>query len=142
MTSTASSTRSTACSGAARDRHRGSDVSVVMTVRDGDRYLAEALDSILEQRSAPGEVVVVDDGSRDRTPEVLVGYADEVHGDHAGATAASSGGEPRRRRSITDLVAFLDADDTWTPDALGTRVARMSGGGGGPDAVFGPCSSS
>lgn len=51
-------------------------VSVVMTVYDGEQHLAEAVDSILGQSFADFEFVVVDDGSSDRTPEILRGYDD------------------------------------------------------------------
>src|SRR5215212_2480245 len=53
-------------------------VSVIVPVRDGERYLAEALESILRQSTTPGEVVVVDDGSTDATPAVLERYAARV----------------------------------------------------------------
>jgi glycosyltransferase involved in cell wall biosynthesis len=112
------------------------DVSVLMTVRDGARYLGEALDSILGQREPPGEVVVVDDGSTDDTPQVLDAYRDrcrvlrqEPAGTAAGlnrAVAASTGG----------VLAFLDADDVWPPDSLAVRLDRLAGDDR-PDLVWG-----
>lgn len=112
------------------------DVSVLMTVRDGARYLAEALDSILGQDAPPGEVVVVDDGSTDDTPAVLDSYRDrcrvlrqEPSGMAVGinrAVAASSG----------SVLAFLDADDLWTPGSLAVRRERL-GGDDAPDVVSG-----
>ena len=94
------------------------NVSVVMTVRDGERYLGEALDSILQQQPSPGEVVVVDDGSRDRTPELLDAYAEHVTAIRQAAQGFASGVNHGIAAASLPVLAFLDADDLWTPDAL------------------------
>jgi len=47
-------------------------VSVIMTVYNGEQYLAQAIDSIRRQSLSDFEFVIVDDGSEDRTPEILV----------------------------------------------------------------------
>jgi glycosyltransferase involved in cell wall biosynthesis len=111
-------------------------VSVVVAVRDGERYIAEALDSILGQSTPPGEVVVVDDGSTDATPLLLRAYDDRlrvVEQEPAGiATAVNRG----LAMATGDLLAFLDADDVMTDDSLACRVARLAASDE-PDAVFG-----
>lgn len=116
--------------------YTGDDVTVVMAVRDGERYLAAAIDSILEQSQTPREVVVVDDGSGDRTPEILAGYGDPlrvVRQPPSGQFAAMNRGIAA---ASTPLLAFLDADDLFTPRSLELRLARL-GGPDEPDAVFG-----
>ena len=50
-------------------------VSVVMPVRDGERFLVEAVESVLEQKLTELELIVVDDGSTDGTPGLLAGLA-------------------------------------------------------------------
>ena len=50
-------------------------VSVVMPVKDGERYLAEALESVVAQTYAPHEIVVVDGASTDRSAEIARSYA-------------------------------------------------------------------
>jgi glycosyltransferase involved in cell wall biosynthesis len=113
-----------------------SDVSVVMTVRNGDRYLAEALDSVVHHRPTPGQIVVVNDGSRDGTAEVLAAYGELLHVIHQEPQGFARGLNRGVAAATQEFLAFLDADDVWTPDALGLRRSRMAAGDE-PDAVFG-----
>lgn len=100
-------------------------VSVVLPVRDGERYLAEALDSVLGQVPAPCEVVVVDDGSKDRS----VAIAEAADGPVRVIRTPPRGVWPATNRGIADvsapLLAFIDADDRWTPGRLAEQVAVL-----------------
>jgi glycosyltransferase involved in cell wall biosynthesis/SAM-dependent methyltransferase len=95
-------------------------VSAVVAAYNYDRYLVEALDSALAQDWPADrlELVVVDDGSTDRTPEVAQRYAREHPGriryirqDNAGLAAATTRG---LREARGELITLLDADDVWT----------------------------
>jgi glycosyltransferase involved in cell wall biosynthesis len=100
-------------------------VSCVVPVHDGERYLAEALDSILAQTHRPAEVIVADDGSRDGSRAVAERYGSRVRWlsqPTAGPAATRNLG---LRASRGDLVAFLDADDRWHPEKLARQVARL-----------------
>jgi glycosyltransferase involved in cell wall biosynthesis len=102
-----------------------SGVSVVVPVRDCERYLAEALESVLGQTLAPAEVIVVDDGSADGTPEVIARFAGRVRALRqapAGLAAAVNRGFEHARGA---MVASLDADDLWAPDKLALQVAAL-----------------
>jgi glycosyltransferase involved in cell wall biosynthesis len=94
-------------------------VTCVLPVHNGARFLAEALDSVLDQEGVPGlGVVVVDDGSTDSTPEILEGYAGRIRvirQDNAGVAAARNRG---LAEVSTEFVAFQDADDVWLPGKL------------------------
>lgn len=103
-------------------------VSVIVPVRDGERFLEPALASIVAQRYRPLDVVVVDDGSVDssraiaesfaaRAPEVRV-----LDQPNAGPAAARNRGLGIARG---DLVTFLDADDEMMPDRLDFQVAYL-----------------
>src|SRR5262249_25220663 len=88
-------------------------VSVVIATYNSSRFIAQAVQSVLEQTYRPVEIVVVDDGSNDDTAEVLACYRDRVryvYQDNRGPAAA-------RNRGIAEangeLLAFLDADDQW-----------------------------
>jgi glycosyltransferase involved in cell wall biosynthesis len=100
-------------------------ISAILTVYNTERYVSEALDSMLAQTSPPDEIIVVDDGSTDGTSGALSGYATQIklirqqnHGPaHAlnVAIAASCG----------EVLAFLDADDVWLPQKLQLQRAAL-----------------
>ena len=93
-------------------------ISCIVPVYNGERYLAETLQSILGQRVGPLEVIVVDDGSTDGTAGVARRFGSAIrvlHQTNAGPAAARNLGLSEARG---DFVAFLDADDLWKPDKL------------------------
>ena len=89
-------------------------VSAIIPVYNYDRYLAEAIESVLSQTYPHHEVIVVDDDSTDRSREVAESFADRgvryCHQAHAGIG-------PARNRGVElaqgEFLAFLDADDRW-----------------------------
>lgn len=101
-------------------------VSVIIPCFDGERYLEEAVTSVLGQTHADVEVVVVDDGSSDRSLQVLEGLGDRrlrvIRQPHAGVAAARNRGV---RESTGPYVAFLDQDDTWLPEKLELQLACL-----------------
>jgi hypothetical protein len=93
-------------------------VSVIVPAYNYARYLPEAIDSALAQDWPALEVIVVDDGSTDETPEVLAAYGDRITAirrPNGGLNAATSTGIGAARG---DFLTFLDADDTWRPDRV------------------------
>jgi len=101
------------------------DISCIVPVYNGERFLAEALDSILAQTHQPGEIIVVDDGSTDGTPNILASYGKQVRyerQENAGPASARNAGLDLARG---DLVAFLDADDVWHREKLALQRARF-----------------
>lgn len=110
-------------------------ISVIIPVYNGERYIAEAVGSVLSQDFSPLEIIVVDDGSTDRTAELLQSYASVryIYQLNGGAASARNNGV---RCSSGDWLAFLDADDLWTRDKLKvqTDVLRTNPR---PDMVFG-----
>jgi glycosyltransferase involved in cell wall biosynthesis len=93
-------------------------ISVVIPVFNCEKYVAEAIRSALTQSRCPDEVIVVDDGSTDTTAEVLRGFGDTIcciRQENQGIGAARNAGAAR---AAGDQIAFLDADDIWTPRKL------------------------
>lgn len=112
------------------------DVSVVIPVRNGEHFLAEAIASVLGQSSPPLEVIVVDDGSSDSTSEVAQAFGGRVRyvsQPPLGVAAALNCGIGLARG---ELLAFLDADDVWRHDKLELQLAAFRADPG-LDAVFG-----
>ena len=110
-------------------------VSVIIAVYNGERYLADAIDSVLAQTYRPLEVIVVDDGSTDGSAAVAGRYAPAARcftQANAGVGAALNFGIGR---ASGDVLAFLDADDQWAEDKLSRQMAVLAGSE--CDMVFG-----
>ncbi len=101
-------------------------VSVVIPAYNAESTLAGTLTSVFEQTYTDYEVIVVDDGSTDATPQLLAGYGDRlrvVHKENEGKPAAARNRGLEAARGT--YVAFLDADDLWCPAKLAKQVALM-----------------
>jgi glycosyltransferase involved in cell wall biosynthesis len=111
-------------------------VSVIIPVYQGERYLGEALESVLAQTRAPEEVIVIDDGSTDGTAVVAASFGSRVtlvRQPNRGTAVARNVGIDRATRPF---VAFLDADDVATPERL-ERQLELLDRDSPPDLVFG-----
>ena len=111
-------------------------VSALIAAYNAESYIAEAVDSVLSQSHAPDEVIVVDDGSTDRTRAVLEGFGERVvflSQRNRGQAAALNGA---LAIATGDFLSFCDADDLWTPRKLELQLALLETSGE-IDAVFG-----
>ena len=98
-------------------------VSVIVPVHNGADFLAEALESAFAQDYAPLEVLVVDDGSEDGSREVARNYPVRyLRQEHSGVAVARNTGLQAAR---AELIAFLDADDTWCAGKLRAQVDHL-----------------
>jgi glycosyltransferase involved in cell wall biosynthesis len=101
-------------------------VTCVVPVFNGEKYLAESLESVLAQTYAPIEIMVVDDGSTDRTPAILAGFGNEIRS----IRQANAGPSAARNRGIADAkgeyIAFLDADDLWVAAKTEIQMRRFA----------------
>ncbi len=100
-------------------------ISVIIPVYNAEPHLAETISSVLSQSRPPEEVIVVDDGSTDRTPEVAAQFQDRIRylqQENQGPGAARNRGI---QASQGDLLAFLDSDDLWAPHKLQTQVEAL-----------------
>lgn len=101
----------------------GFTVSVVVPVKDDAEVLERCLEALSAQTRRPDEVVVVDNASTDRTPEVAARWpVTYVHEPHPGIPAAASAGYDQARGS---LIARLDADSLPHPGWLADVVDRF-----------------
>lgn len=99
-------------------------VSVIIPVYNGERYLAQTIESVLAQTYRPVEIVVVDDGSTDGTAVIAQSYQDirYIHQENQGHGRARHVGV---RASRGEFLAFLDADDVWAPEKLHVQVEYL-----------------
>lgn len=121
------------------------DISVIIPVRNGARYIGEALRSVLRQDGVSLEVVVVDDGSSDETPRRIAAVADAdatgrvrvVPGPGQGVARAMNAGLAVVRGRY---IARCDSDDCYPPGRLAAQRAileQRSGSGGGGGGEYG-----
>jgi GT2 family glycosyltransferase len=100
-------------------------VGVVIPAFNAERFLAQALDSVLSQTHAVQDILVIDDGSTDGTYAVATAHHPRVRVERQG----NAGIGATRNRGVElvrgDLVAFLDADDLFTPSSIGCRVEAL-----------------
>ena len=96
-------------------------VSVIIPVHNGERYLADAIESVLAQTYRPIQLIVVDDGSDDGTAEIATSFREVryIYQTNQGHAAAMNAGI---RAVRGEFVAFLDADDLWTPNKLSVQI--------------------
>ena len=101
------------------------EVSVVIPVFNGERFLAEAIESLQAPPDTQVEVIVVDDGSTDGTAAVAAGFGDRVRllrQSNQGPAAARNHGI---RSAQGDVLAFLDADDLFSAAKLTLQLERL-----------------
>jgi glycosyltransferase involved in cell wall biosynthesis len=97
-------------------------VSVIVTAFNHERYIRDAIQSVLDQTYHDYEVIVVDDGSTDATAERVSAFSDRVflvRQENQGVAGSRNTGIGRARGQ---LLAFLDGDDVWEPDKLAHQV--------------------
>jgi glycosyltransferase involved in cell wall biosynthesis len=101
-------------------------LSIALATYNGERYLGEQLESILEQTRLPDELVVFDDASTDSTPAIVRGFAErapfpvrfQVNAERLGSTRNF---EEAIRACSGDIIFLCDQDDVWYPE----KMARM-----------------
>lgn len=104
------------------------EVGVVIRVHNADRYLDASIRSVIAQSPPPKRIVIVDDGSTDRSGEIAARHAAEsplveaVHQMRRGPGGAVNAG---LERIATPIIAFQDADDLWPADRIATMLRHL-----------------
>jgi glycosyltransferase involved in cell wall biosynthesis len=101
-----------------------STISVIITAYNREAYVAEAIESVLAQTRPAGEILVIDDGSTDRTGEIARSYPRVtcIVQENQGIGGARNAG---LAHAAGDLIAFLDSDDVWAPRKLELQCAML-----------------
>lgn len=97
-------------------------VSIIIPTYNGDRFVVQTLESVLNQTYRDYEIIVINDGSTDRTAEILQPYHNRIRY----LEQANQGVATARNRGLAlaqgELIAFLDQDDVWLPNKLALQV--------------------
>src|SRR5438445_11038569 len=100
-------------------------VSIIIPVYNAEAFVADAIQSALDQTWPAKEIIAVDDGSTDRSAEVLKSFAPRIkviEQENRGASAA-------RNRALSegrgDFIQFFDADDLLAPDMIEIPMNRL-----------------
>jgi len=99
-------------------------VSVIIPVYNREKFLAAAIDSVFSQTYRPIQVIIVDDGSTDRSGAIARSYKDVeyIYQENQGVSVARNKGVDAAQG---EFIAFLDSDDLWLPHKLETQIKYM-----------------
>jgi len=101
-------------------------VSVIIPVYNGEEFLAEAIESVLNQTYSDFEIVIVNDGSTDNSQVIIDNYQSRYQGIIRTFKQQNGGVSKARNMGIAqakgEFIAFLDQDDIWLPNNLEVKV--------------------
>ena len=101
-------------------------ISIITPAYNADRTILETIESVQNQTFSDFELIIIDDGSKDRTLELVQNVKDErlkfFFYKNSGVCAARNRGISH---STGEFIAFIDADDLWTPDKLELQLAAL-----------------
>lgn len=101
-------------------------ISCIVPVHNGERFIEESIDSIVNQTYQNTEIIVVDDGSTDGTLEALAPFEERLsclHKEKGGPATARNAGILAAKGSF---IAFLDSDDKWESDKLERQMLAFA----------------
>jgi glycosyltransferase involved in cell wall biosynthesis len=100
-------------------------VTAAIPVRDGEAYLAEAIESVLSQTRPSDQLIVVDNGSTDRSAEIAAGFGSRVEIVNEPRPGIGAARNAALRAARGDFLAFLDADDVWNAEKTALQLAAF-----------------
>jgi len=98
-------------------------VSVVIPAYNCEKFIATAIESVLSQTYGDYEIIVVNDGSTDKTDEVISRYASKIKKIYQPNKGPANARNAGIVSASGEYIAFLDADDAWLPEKLEMQMA-------------------
>ena len=99
-------------------------VTVIINCLNGERFLSEAIESVYGQSYQDWEIVLYDNCSTDRTPEIAAEYDERVRYHRSESTVPLGAARNKALKFARgEFIAFLDADDIWMPNKLASQMA-------------------
>jgi glycosyltransferase involved in cell wall biosynthesis len=106
-------------------------VSIITPTYNHERFIAQCIESVLAQTYPHWEQIIIDDGSTDRTAEIVAGYDDEriayIRQDNRGIWRLGDIYNNALRRSNGEFIAVLEGDDYWPPYKLDRQIGAFEG---------------
>jgi glycosyltransferase involved in cell wall biosynthesis len=102
------------------------NISVLIPAYNSEATVQATLDSALSQTVAPGEILVMDDGSTDQTSSILKSYGSKITAFRQPNKGVVEARNELCRLAKGELIAFLDSDDLWHPQYVETQLALFS----------------
>ncbi len=113
-------------------------VSILIPCYNAERWIGSAIQSALDQTYSDVEVIIVDDGSKDKSVEAIRKFDGEVRWE----TGPNRGGNPTRNRLLElatgEFLQYLDADDYLLPDKVEKQVKWMQAHAPAADVLYSP----
>ena len=105
-------------------------VSIIMPCYNAAPYIAQSIDSVLAQTYEDWELLITDDGSTDKSVDIIQAYCDKDERIRLERSETHCGPGTTRNKAMArargQYIAFLDADDLWLPDKLERQMAFMT----------------
>ncbi|MBL1211027.1 glycosyltransferase family A protein [Geminocystis sp. GBBB08] len=100
-------------------------ISVIIPAFNAEKYLKEALESVIKQNYHPLEIILIDDGSTDNTAKIAKSFQNikYIYQENSGHAIARNNGI---KIAKGEFIAFLDADDLWTPNKLSLQINYLN----------------
>lgn len=99
---------------------------MIIPVFNGERFITEAIQSVLNQKYEPLEIIVIDDGSTDGTADVVKNLPGNIHYHYQPNAGISGARNKGLELAIGKLIGFIDADDVWLENKLKLQTACLS----------------
>lgn len=104
-------------------------VSIITPMYNGEKFIAETIESVLSQTYKNWELLITDDCSKDKSIEIVKKYIEKDKRIKLLELSSNGGGSVARNNSIKeakgDFIAFLDSDDLWVPEKLEKQIKWM-----------------
>lgn len=107
------------------------EIDILVAAYNGDRFIAEQIESLLAQTFQDIRILIRDDGSTDKTPEIIEGYTQkypdkiEIVHDNVVCKSPAKNFMELLRHAEADYVMFCDQDDIWLPDKVQASLRHM-----------------
>lgn len=107
------------------DKRPAREVSVVIPVRNGAKFVRDAIESVLSQSGVTVELILVDNASTDGTAGILASYGSVLTVIREAVPGAARARNAGVRMAAREYLAFLDADDVWSAGKLEKQIAAL-----------------